>query len=461
VDVGFETVGNATLICHDGGPVLVTDPWLSGHAYFGSWTVSHQIPSEQRESIQRCRFIWLSHGHPDHLCLESLAALGARHKQILLPDHVGGRIRDDLRALGLSVRVLPDRSWVSLSDRIRVLCIADYNQDAVLLVDLGGRLIIDQNDASARGWGPSVRRVARRYPVSFLLRLFGYGDADMINLFAEDGQRIPPAAAEKDPVGPRIARAAGSLGARFVIPFSSMHRYQRADSLWANGYTTRLSDYPQGFSSRSSELLPAFIRYDCATDTAQRINPPETPVRVREPREFGDDWSEPLEAGDRRLLAAYFRRILHLGTFLDFVAFRVGGEESLIELAPRRFRRGITFEAPRHSLVSAVTHEVFDDLLIGNFMRTTLHGRWPRLALRPDFTPYVAKYGDGGRAHTTTELAAYFRTYRRRAPFEFVRHRIRQRAMDTIWRHYTLESAGWRLARSAYRAWRRARAAAS
>jgi len=28
-ECGFETVGNATLILHDGGPLLATDPWIS------------------------------------------------------------------------------------------------------------------------------------------------------------------------------------------------------------------------------------------------------------------------------------------------------------------------------------------------------------------------------------------------------------------------------------------------
>jgi hypothetical protein len=32
--------------------------------------------------------------------------------------------------------------------------------------------------------------------------------------------------------------------------------------------------------------------------------------------------------------------------------------------------RGITFEAPRHSLLTAVRYEIFDDLLIGNFVKT-------------------------------------------------------------------------------------------
>lgn len=35
MDLGFDTIGNATLICYDRGPVLVTDPWVRGSAYFG------------------------------------------------------------------------------------------------------------------------------------------------------------------------------------------------------------------------------------------------------------------------------------------------------------------------------------------------------------------------------------------------------------------------------------------
>ena len=61
-----------------------------------------------------------------------------RDTRILLPDHVGGRIADDLTRDGYRVEVLPDATWVRISDRVRVLCIADEGQDAVLLIDVGG-----------------------------------------------------------------------------------------------------------------------------------------------------------------------------------------------------------------------------------------------------------------------------------------------------------------------------------
>jgi len=159
MELGFDTIGNATVVCYDRGPVLATDPWLSDTAYFGSWTMSHGIPEEQRQAILRCKYAWVSHGHPDHLCVDSLKQLGA--ESILLPDHQGGRIQRDLEALGLHVRILKSRVWQQLSDRIRVMSIADYNQDAVLLIDVGGRLILNFNDAGDRGWGAFVKTISR------------------------------------------------------------------------------------------------------------------------------------------------------------------------------------------------------------------------------------------------------------------------------------------------------------
>jgi hypothetical protein len=422
MELGFETIGNATLICHDDGPVLVTDPWIDGSAYFGSWTLSHEIPEEQREHIRRCRYVWLSHGHPDHLSSESLEKL--RDKTVLLPDHFGHRIQDDLTAQGFTVKVLADRRWTQLSPRLRVMCIPDMNQDAVLLVDLDGRLIVNLNDAGDRGWGRFVRKVIRGYSETYLLALSGYGDADMINYFTEEGTRIPPHAAAKTPVGQTIARQTGLYGVRYFVPFSSMHKYQRADSLWASEYTTRLEDYARGFESSTCAMLPPFLRRDFLRDSAESISPRERHIQPVDPKEFGDDWSEPLDSREAQDLEAYFRRVQHLGETLDFLRFRVGGREHVITLRRGRFERGITFEVPRNSLMTAVRYEVFDDLLIGNFMKTTLHGQFGEGRLYPDFSPYVAKYADNGRACTRNELAEYFAEYRRRDPVGFLRSRV-------------------------------------
>ncbi len=446
--IGFETIGNAILICYDSNPVLVTDPWIVGGAYFQSWTFSHEIPQAQLQAIQQAKYVWLSHGHPDHLSGPSLKLL--KGKKILLPDHSGGRIYHDLVAQGYEVHILKDRLWTQLSDRVRVLTLTDYNQDAILLVDLNGRLIINANDASDRGWGYFVRREAWRYKISFLLSLSGFNDADMMNYFDETGKRIPPLAARKRPFGGAVARRTERLGASYFIPFSSMHRYQREDSLWANEYTASLSDYALGFKSRKCEILPAYIRYDCSKDTYEEIQPPQRKWEVVDPESIGDSWKDPLESTDLPLIDRYFKSIQHLKTVLGFIHVQAGGKEHVVTLNPRIRDQGITFQAPRHSLMTAIQLETFDDLLIGNFMKTTLHGKQGKGRLYPDFTPYVAKYADNGRAKTKEELHEYFEAYRRRAFFDYIRKQFESRSSALFWSLVPLDSKLYQVGKIIY-----------
>jgi hypothetical protein len=451
--LGFETIGNATLVVHDGGPVLATDPWVRGSAYFGSWGLSHEIPEEQSAAVLGAEAVWFSHGHPDHLNPECLPLF--RDTRVLLPDHVGGRVAADLTRGGYRVEVLPDQQWVRITDRVRVLCIADSGQDAVLLVDIDGTLVVDLNDAQDRGWAPLVKRVIRQFDRSFLLRLSGYGDADMINFFDEDGNRVPSLAQLRREsgfeVGADNARVTETFGATHFVPFSSFHRYQRADSIWANACTTPLADYGRGFASASATLLPAFVRYDCTTHSWEGIDPPAAPAVTLEPAAFGDDWDEPLEAEDSAAIEDYFAPIERLTRAVDQITFRVGGSEHVVRFGGRRTGRGITFAVPRTSLLRAIEWEIFDDLLIGNFMRTTLHGRWPTSGLYPGFTPYVTKYADNGRARTSDELHAYFAEYRRRLGIgPWLRAVVEERARDSVRARIPADSAAYRAARRAY-----------
>jgi hypothetical protein len=57
-------------------------------------------------------------------------------------------------------------------------------------------------------------------------------------------------------------------------------------------------------------------------------------------------------------------------------------------------------------------------------MKVTLHGDWGPGRLYPDFAPWVAKYGDNGRARTLPELREYHLAYFRRAPAGYLKHRF-------------------------------------
>lgn len=421
MDLGFESVGNACLIAHDRGPVLACDPWITGAAYFGSWRLAHEIPAQQIEHVKQCRYLWISHGHPDHLSLPSLEML--RDKQILVPDHYGGRIARDLRGLGFAVTVMKCGEWLELSPRLRIAAIANFNQDAVLLIDLDGHLLIDANDAGDRGASRFFRReMARFRKKTFIACLTGYGDADMIHFYDEQGHQVLPNAAKKEPVGPKIAGLLAHYGIQYFVPSSSNHCYRRTDSAWANEYATPVTAHGAGFVSDRHICLPPYVCYDLAADHFFGLDPKPTSPALDLPEVFGDDWSTPLERDDLDKLRVYFGRIAHLPTFLGHLNFRVGGKDHVLDVN-RAHRRGITFRVPRQSLMSAVEWNAFDDLLIGNFMQTTLHGDWwgrqGADALYPHFTPFVGKFGDNGGAYTAEELRAYVQEYERRGFTDF------------------------------------------
>ncbi len=253
-------------------------------------------------------------------------------------------------------------------------------------------------------------------------------------------------------MGKSVAEKMCFFGTRFAIPFSSLHHYQRKDSIWANQYVTTLADYPVGFDRKAGELLPAFIRYDCLREQYTELNPPESSPEVYPPEVFGDSWEEPLEKDDIPKIQRYFQQIEHLREFLDFICVRIGGKEVVVELADKHYKRGITFEAPRQSFMTAVEYEIFDDLLIGNFMKTTLHGTLGVTEFRQEFTPYVAKYADNGLAKSREELRAYFREYWRRNPLHFLHTELQRRAADTVRTYLPPESVAYKVGKKAYKA---------
>ena len=117
-----------------------------------------------------------------------------------------------------------------------------------------------------------------------------------------------------------------------------------------------------------------------------------------------------------------------------------------ISIPPLR-RRGITFEAPRNSFMTCIRHEIFDDLLIGNFMKTTLHGVD---SLYPDFSPYVAKYGDNGGAKSRRELRSYFLHYFLRDPVASTLKAVTTGSEQMIRAVLPANSALFRQAKKAY-----------
>jgi hypothetical protein len=449
--LGFETIGNATVIAYDGGPIIATDPWLGEPAYFGSWGLPFEIPEEQQKAIMAAEFLWFSHGHPDHLNPENIEKMHGR--KILLPDHVGNRIRDALIEAGYDVTVMTDGEWIKLSDNVRVLCLSDYYQDAVLLIDVGGALIVNINDASDKGWGRRIKQFVRDSKRSFMLKLFGDGITDMMNFYDDDGHHIKPVVARKRPIGAQVGFYADLFGVTDVVPFSSYHHFERSDSVWANEYTRPMESFSDGYNGKAT-LHDAFVRYDAKTDTTTQLKPKAIPVHGYDPKNFGDDWSQPFEAGDHEKAKAYFQAIECLGDGMDFIRLVAGGQELMIDTPGKKTShktgRGVTFEAPRNSMMAAIEHEIFDDHLLANFMKTRLHGDWETMSLHPHFTPFVAKYADNGQAKTRDEVDAYLAAYRKRAPMDYLMHVLERESERRVRKFIGVDTPAFKLMTKTY-----------
>jgi hypothetical protein len=403
--IGFETIGNATLTVFDETPVLSTDPWIEGKPYFGSWGHPYSIPEEQVENIIKSKYIWLSHGHPDHI--DSASYIHFKGSTILIPDHHGDRIFNYFNARYNCIK-LKSNEWFQVSENVRIKSFADWNQDAALLVDILGKdLIVNVNDGGLRGWSSTIKKIIKDYKNKFLLQLINWGDADMINFYDENGAFILPHAAEKPPVGKAYSRRMQNLNCNFAIPFSSFHQYIREDSIHMNEFSTPLEKHYEGFDNQHGELLPAFICWDSHKEDYKKIKVEKINNLIISPEECGDNYSDQLTQEDKAKITSYFQAFGSIPNHFGSIVFKVGGNDFGIKLSNKN--PSLRFEVPRGSLMKAINYEIFDDILIGNFMKTTLIGC---TSLYPNFIPPVTKYADNGYAKSKKELAKYFDYYR-------------------------------------------------
>tara|TARA_E500000178_G_scaffold343833_1_gene391197 strand:+ start:1248 stop:2606 length:1359 start_codon:yes stop_codon:yes gene_type:complete len=412
------TIGNATLIAYDNSvPILSTDPWFGDEddAYFGSWTLSHEIPNRYKKDILDSQYLWFSHGHPDHLNPQSLKRF--KGKNLLLPDHVGSRIYDDLKIKDFSINILPDRKWINLTSNINLMCITTIMQDSILLMSIGKKLFINLNDAGTRGCTRFIRGEAKKFSDVYLLSLSGYGDADMINCYDEQGRFIIPPAKNNTLVGEQLSLTAKSVSANHVIPFSSHHQYQRSDSIWAQEYVTPMHAYSVGLHE-DINFIPPFVEINCDSGYFKEINPKSIKPKIFKSEKFGDNWSDELSAEDFLAVKKYFFEKEMVCKRFGFINFVVGKKHHPIPLNKSLKNRGIQFEVPRSSLMKAVNYEIFDDLLIGNFMRTTFFGLSSLYDY--DFNPLVTKYADNGKAKTEEEVTTYINEYKKRVGRQFI-----------------------------------------
>ena len=225
----FETLGNASIqVFSDGKPMLITDPWLKGTAYFGSWALDWPLNEGQIQNALNSEHVWISHGHPDHLHHESLE-LFPKGKKFYLADHYDAEIANMLSDMGFDVTVMEYRKWYPLGPDLKMLAVDNENQDSILAIEAGDYLLLNINDSPFCGEFSYFKNMVKQYPRDnvYVFALCAI-DADMKNIVDSTGKRItPPPEDLKKGMIYRTARMIDQLGAGHFVSSSSHHIYVR------------------------------------------------------------------------------------------------------------------------------------------------------------------------------------------------------------------------------------------
>jgi CMP-N-acetylneuraminate monooxygenase len=197
---------------------LLTDPWLDGPAFFGSWT---QYPAADVSGADlHPDAILITHEHSDHFH-ETTLRLFDRDTPVYVPDFPNQRLARRLAALGFRhVTAMRFGEQYAVQERwqITVFEPESYWNDALALIDVEGFRILDINDAGVNA------RIARMVaPVDVVAVQFSAGASGYPWTWSHlsDDQKVAISAQACAGKLDLIREAAAQYGASAVLPFAS------------------------------------------------------------------------------------------------------------------------------------------------------------------------------------------------------------------------------------------------
>src|SRR4030095_523681 len=143
--------GQACTLIEVGGTKILTDPWLTEGAYFGTWFHTHLLadagvtPDCFSKDVD---YLFLSHEHEDHVDPETLRHFPPQ-VPVLICKFPTPRFRHYLESLGLrNIRDIASSQETNLASGVSVTIFgtAEYTNDAALLVEGDGCRLLNETD---------------------------------------------------------------------------------------------------------------------------------------------------------------------------------------------------------------------------------------------------------------------------------------------------------------------------
>jgi UDP-MurNAc hydroxylase len=186
-------LGQACTLIESSGRKLLTDPWLTEGAYFGTWYHTHLLTdagiTPERVAGMGIDYLFLSHEHHDHVDHDSLRAFGP-DIPVLICKFRTPRFRRYLESMGLrNIRELNSGEPVDLGDglRVTVFISAEYTNDSAILVEADGVRVFNETDCKL-GFADLEAIAQKELDIGFYM-FSGANWYPMAYDFADDVQR--------------------------------------------------------------------------------------------------------------------------------------------------------------------------------------------------------------------------------------------------------------------------------
>lgn len=235
-------IGHASIAIDVAGQHLVCDPWWNGAAYTGQW-YHYPLPKVEAVDTESVDFIYISHGHEDHLHVPTLRNL-SKCATVVIPQFRDPGMRDFLKSLGFARIVEIGHGESKLLAPGLTATIYINKEDSILVVEGDGRTVVNGNDALHASSRHVIDHfcdlIQARHPRIDTL-LLGYGGASWFPNCIQITDDVSYDAAMREQVfAENFAYIARRLDARMALPFAASFALLEDRLRWLNDVRFRM-----------------------------------------------------------------------------------------------------------------------------------------------------------------------------------------------------------------------------
>jgi|HubBroStandDraft_6_1064221.scaffolds.fasta_scaffold02526_7 hypothetical protein len=228
-------IGHASIFIEAGDVTLLTDPWWAGPCFGAQWWI-YPGPYLDVLAGRQPQYIYLSHGHNDHLHPGTLAKF-SRNTKILVAKSLD--LAPSLREMGFTVLEVQEHEPIQIGPGVEVAIRPTIGGDTFLVVSDGKEVCVNLNDAlhatPTAVQDGFIAWIKQKFPVVDYV-FCGYGTASHFpNCYRIPGKDYARTAARRQHhFNSMWARIIQELNPHFAFPFAADVVLLEKELFWAN-----------------------------------------------------------------------------------------------------------------------------------------------------------------------------------------------------------------------------------